>query len=141
MTELYTGKQQGGLLLYGGFGGPVNSLEALGDCWRIDLAVQPPAWVRCPHLEKGPRLWHAAASPDPSQVIIVGGLTNNILAPSYVEKKHAEKVLSLTVGPPSLLRLALEYISKNNHLFSREEVAELPSSLSRILQLRSSSGA
>ena len=53
------------------------------------------------------------------QVLIVGGLTNNILAPSYIEKKHAERVLSLTVGPPSLLRLTLEYISKNRHLFSR----------------------
>ena len=65
--------------------------------------------LRCPHLEKGPRLWHAAASPEPSQVdiledycpgsqitsiqvMVVGGLTNNILAPHYVEKEHAEKV-------------------------------------------------
>ena len=82
-------------------------------------------------MEKGPRLWHAAASPDPSQVnfltpifiqmnsgpllvggitiifvlynhnaiivhikvMVVGGLTNNILAPQYVEKQHAEKVI------------------------------------------------
>ena len=60
-------------------------------------------------MEKGPRLWHAAASPEPSQVdiledycpgsqitsiqvMVVGGLTNNILAPHYVEKEHAEKV-------------------------------------------------
>ena len=26
------------------------------------------------------------------QVMVVGGLTNNILAPSYVAKHHAEKV-------------------------------------------------
>ena len=35
---------QAGLLLYGGFD---NSLTALSDCWRIDLASQPPTWIRC----------------------------------------------------------------------------------------------
>ena len=35
---------QAGLLLYGGFD---NTLAALGDCWRIDLASHPPTWVRC----------------------------------------------------------------------------------------------
>ena len=33
---------------------------------KIDLGLI--SIRRCPHLEKGPRLWHAAASPDPSQV-------------------------------------------------------------------------
>jgi len=138
MTLLETGREEAGLLLYGGFD---NSLEALGDCWRVDLASHPPEWVRCKHLEQGPRLWHAAASPDPSQVMVVGGLTNNILAPSYVLKEHAEKVLLLTVAPPSLLRLTLEFISSNRHLYSSQEVQELPSSLARILRLRCSSGA
>lgn len=138
MTALETGKDEGGLLLYGGFD---NNLAALGDCWRMDLAIQPNTWVRCQHLEKGPRLWHAAASPDSSQVLIIGGLTNNILAPTHIEKEHAKKVLTLTVGPPSLVILALEYISLNKHLFSREEVQELPSNLARILKIRSSSGA
>jgi len=73
--------------------------------------------------------------------MVVGGLTNNILAPSYVLKEHAEKVLLLTVAPPSLLRLTLEFISSNRHLYSSQEVQELPSSLARILQLRCSSGA
>ena len=72
--------------------------------------------------------------------MVVGGLTNNILAPQYVEKQHAEKVflallvspiflerlysshlchpfpsqvLHLTVAPPTLLRLTLEFISSN----------------------------
>ena len=35
---------QAGLLLYGGFD---NTLAALGDCWRIDLASHPPTWIRC----------------------------------------------------------------------------------------------
>lgn len=138
VTMVETGKAEAGLLLYGGFD---NTLAALGDCWRIDLASQPPTWIRCPHLEKGPRLWHAAASPEPSQVMVVGGLTNNILAPQYVEKQHAEKVLHLTVAPPTLLRLTLEFISSNRHLFPPAGQLELPSSLARILQLRCSSGA
>jgi len=114
VTMVETGKAEAGLLLYGGFD---NSLAALSDCWRIDLASQPPTWIRCPHLEKGPRLWHAAASPEPSQV------------------------LHLTVAPPTLLRLTLEFISSNRHLFPPAGQLELPSSLARILQLRCSSGA
>ena len=30
------------------------------------------------------------------KVMVVGGLTNNILAPQYVEKQHAEKVIHNT---------------------------------------------
>ena len=73
--------------------------------------------------------------------MVVGGLTNNILAPHYVEKEHAEKVsqytaktrnistlyvlrfcifqfqvLHLTVAPPTLLRLTLEFISSNRYV-------------------------
>jgi hypothetical protein len=73
--------------------------------------------------------------------MVVGGLTNNILAPQYIEKQHAEKVLHLTVAPPTLLRLTLEFISSNRHLFPPNGQLELPSSLARILQLRCSSGA
>ena len=89
MTPIQTGKEEGGLVIYGGFD---NALTALGDCWRMDLQHQPSTWVRCPHLELGPRLWHASLELDSSQVMVAGGLTNNILAPNYVSKHHAEKV-------------------------------------------------
>ena len=49
MTPVVTGREEGGLVIYGGFD---NSLEALGDCWRLDLHQQPCSWVRCPHLEQ-----------------------------------------------------------------------------------------
>ena len=39
--------EQAGLLLYGGFD---NTLAALGDCWRIDLASQPPTWIRSQNM-------------------------------------------------------------------------------------------
>ena len=89
MTPIETGKEEGGLVIYGGFD---NALTALGDCWRMDLQQQPSTWVRCPHLELGPRLWHASLELDSSQVMVAGGLTNNILAPNYVSKHHADKV-------------------------------------------------
>ena len=89
MTPIVTGKEEGGLVIYGGFD---TSETALGDCWRMDLGQEPSTWVRCPHLEQGPRLWHAALEVDPSLVMVVGGLTNNILAASYISKSHAEKV-------------------------------------------------
>lgn len=139
MTSLHTGHPEGGLLLYGGFD---NSLTALGDCWRMDLRKSPVNWVRCSHLESGPRLWHASVCLDPSQVMVVGGLTNNILAPSYVIKHHAEKTLFLRVAPPSLLKICLEYIGKNPGLY-RDTVEDLPHTLKKIVQIRcsSSSGA
>ena len=137
MTPLATGKKEGGLLLYGGFD---NNLHALGDCWRMDLSQQPHSWVRCPHLEQGPRLWHASVNVDPSTVIIVGGLTNNILAPMHVSKHHAEAVLSLGVAPPSLLKLCLELITRKKEMFSKE-VEELPQYLKKIVKIRCSSGA
>ena len=137
MTALATGEKEGGLLLYGGFD---NNLQALGDCWRMDLSQHPQSWVRCPHLEQGPRLWHAAVDIDPSTVIIIGGLTNNILAPAHVSKHHAEAVLSLGVAPPSLLKLCLEFITSKKEMFSKE-VEELPQYLKKIVKIRCSSGA
>jgi len=137
VTAIETGRPEGGLLLYGGFD---NNLEALGDCWRMDLAVEPVSWVRCPHLEGGPRLWHAAARVDPSQVIVIGGLTNNILASRFVEKHHAEEVLYLRVAPPSLLKLCLEFVTKHNKVF-KKEVDDLPLSLKKIVKLRCSSNS
>lgn len=137
MTSISTGKKEGGLIIYGGFD---NNLTALGDCWRMDLSQQPYTWIRCSHLELGPRLWHAAVELDSSQVMIIGGLTNNILAPNYVAKHHADKVLYLRVAPPSLLKMCLEFITKHRDLFNKE-VEELPLSLKRIVKIRCSSGA
>ena len=47
----------------------------LGDCWRMDLGQQPRSWVRCPHLELGPRGFHASVALD-HQVMVTGGVTN-----------------------------------------------------------------
>jgi len=137
MTPIPTGKVEGGLLIYGGFD---NNLTALGDCWRLDLSQQPNTWIRCRHLELGPRLWHSAVEIDGTQVMIIGGLTNNILAPNYVAKHHANKVLFLRIAPPSLLKLSLEFITKNREMFCKG-VEELPLSLKRIVKIRCSSGA
>ena len=72
MTPIQTGKEEGGLLLYGGLG---NNGIRLGDCWRIDLEQQQSSWVRCPHLELGPRDRHASVALG-SQVMVTGGSTN-----------------------------------------------------------------
>jgi hypothetical protein len=89
LVPFETARREGGLLMYGGFG---QEEVTLSDCWLIDLHANPLSWVRCKHWEDGPRLWHAAAAADPGQILVIGGLTNNILAPSYILKHHAEKV-------------------------------------------------
>ena len=137
MTSINTGHQEGGLVIYGGFD---TSMQALGDCWRMDLHQQPNTWVRCHHLEQGPRLWHASVDLDHSQIMIIGGLVNNILAPSYVSKHHADRVIFLRTAPASLLKLCLEYITKHKELFNKD-VEDLPINLRRIVELRCSSGA
>ena len=73
MTPIQTGKEEGGLLIYGGM--ISKNRTALGDCWRIDLEQEASSWVRCPHLELGPRLSHASVALD-NQVMVIGGRTN-----------------------------------------------------------------
>ena len=130
MTSIYTGQPEGGLLLYGGFD---NNLNTLGDCWRMDLSSKPASWVRCRHLERGRRLWHASVSLDKNQVIIVGGLTNNILAPSHIVKQHAERALLLKVAPPSLLKISLKFIGKNPDYY-KNSIEYIPFSLRTVIQ-------
>ena len=96
----------------------------------MDLTQQPYTWIRCSHLELGPRLYHAAVELDSSQVMIIGGSTDDILA-------NADKVLYLRVAPPSLLKMCLEFITKHRDLFNKE-VEELPLSLKRIVKIRCS---
>ncbi|XP_023346001.1 kelch domain-containing protein 2 [Eurytemora carolleeae] len=137
LTPIYTGKPPGGLLLYGGFD---KNMTALSDCWRMDFANEELSWVRQKQFEDGARLWHTAVPINQSTVIIVGGLTNNIQAPEYVTKHHAEKVLFLRVAPPSLLSLSLEFISNHQTLF-KQHFRELPFNLRSILEIRASGGA
>ena len=71
MSPIQTGKDESGLLIYGG---NING-AALADCWRIDLEEQPSSWVRCPHLELGPRASHASVALG-SQVMVTGGMAS-----------------------------------------------------------------
>jgi len=132
MNSIETSSDEGGLLLYGGFD---NGQAVLDDCWRLDLAARPLQWTKCPHLEQGPRLWHAGVCTDSSQLVIVGGLTNNILAPSFVAKHHAKETLLLRVGPPTLLKTCLEFIWKHPELF-KDHIEDLPRPLSNIAKMR-----
>merc|ERR1719318_521159 len=100
MTPIHTGREEA-LLIYGGYG---SNNTALGDCWRMDLHQHPHSWVRCSHLELGPRCGHQAVVLD-NQVMLVGGRRNTAL-------DYADKVLFLRVAPSSLLELCLEYITK-----------------------------
>jgi len=132
MSPCNTGKEAGGLLLYGGFD---NEENALGDCWKLDLDSDMPNWVRMKHLEQGPRLWHSSVSVNSAVTLVIGGLTNNILAPPHIPKLHAKQVLSLQVGPPSLLASALQVISKHKPHFYNS-IHELPHNLKQILEQR-----
>ena len=104
----------------------------------MDLSLNPVSWIRCRHLEQGRRLWHASVSLDEDQVIIVGGITNNILAPSYVLKHHATNTLQLKVAPSSLLKVCLEIVEKHLDHY-KEDMEYLPINLKKIIQARHSS--
>jgi len=132
LVPFETARREGGLLMYGGFG---QEEVTLSDCWLIDLHANPLSWVRCKHWEDGPRLWHAAAAADPGQILVIGGLTNNILAPSYILKHHAEKVIHISTAPKSLLKISLEFVTKNRSLLS-SQFHDLPANLKRIVELR-----
>lgn len=132
LTPLYTGKEAGALLLYGGFD---NESNALGDCWKIDLSKDDKEWTHMKHLEQGTRLWHSAVAVNTSTVIIAGGVTDNILSPHHIEKHHADKVLFLEVNPKRLLSSVLEYITVNHKMYS-SQIEELPQHLRIILEAR-----
>ena len=89
MTPIQTGKEEGGLLIYGG----INNIGIiLGDCWRIDLEEQPSSWVRCPHLELGPRASHASVALG-SQVMVTGGSTNIFNFTEHVNSESMECIM------------------------------------------------
>lgn len=137
LVPVKTGNSSGGLLIYGGF---ADQEVTLSDCWKLDLDSNPLSWTRCKYWEDGPRLWHAAACADPGQILIIGGLTNNILAPSHVLKHHAEKVIHINTAPSSLLKICLEYVTKNKKLLFNQ-FEDLPVKLRKIIDIRCSSGA
>ena len=89
MTPIQTGKDEGGLLIYGG---NINIGTILGDCWRIDLEEQPSSWVRCPHLELGPRASHASVALG-SQVMVTGGSTNIFNFTEHVNSESMECIM------------------------------------------------
>ena len=89
MSPIQTGKEEGGLLIYGG----INNIGIiLGDCWRIDLEEQPSSWVRCPHLELGPRASHASVVLG-SQVMVTGGSTNIFNFTEHVNSESMECIM------------------------------------------------
>jgi len=137
LVPVDTGSPEGGLLMYGGFG---NEEVTLSDCWKIDFKLRLLSWQRCKHWEEGPRLWHAAAASSPGQILIIGGLTNNILAPASVLKHHAEKVIHISTSPPSLLKICLEYVTKKQNILS-SQFEDLPVNLKRIVEIRCSSAS
>ena len=89
MSPTQTGKDEGGLLIYGG---NINIGTILGDCWRIDLEEQPSSWVRCPHLELGPRASHASVVLG-SQVMVTGGSTNIFNFTEHVNSESMECIM------------------------------------------------
>eukprot|EP00088_Acartia_fossae_P003322 TRINITY_DN11392_c0_g2_i1.p1 TRINITY_DN11392_c0_g2~~TRINITY_DN11392_c0_g2_i1.p1 ORF type:complete len:433 (+),score=52.91 TRINITY_DN11392_c0_g2_i1:56-1354(+) len=136
LTAVHTENAESYLILYGGFD---NNKNALGDCWKLEVDAESPEWKRMEHLEQGPRLWHSSALINQNCIVVVGGLTNNILAPNNIRKLHAEKVLYLNVGPKSLLVHALEFISDHKEKYG-EGIKELPSNLRTILENRCGGG-
>ena len=90
MTPIQTGKEEGGLLIYGGASYDGN-FAVLGDCWRIDLEQQPRSWVQCPHFKLGPRYTHVSVALY-SQVLVIGG-HNNIT--SFAEHVSSESLVCI----------------------------------------------
>ena len=94
MSPIQTGKEEGGLLIYGGKN---NIRTILGDCWRIDLEEQPSSWIRCPHLELEPRASHASVALG-NQVLVTGGFnnTNNLTnTDNFAEHVNSESLVCI----------------------------------------------
>ena len=128
LTSLVTGKQEGGILLYGGFDSNHNTIN---DCWKMDLAVNPPTWQRLKHLEKGPRLWHTMHTLSDNKVFILGGRIGKVIDLKATRQKCP--LWKLIVNPKSLQETTIEYIKENKTIFERD-IKNLPQSLKRTIQ-------
>ena len=128
ITKLITGKQEGGILLYGGFD---SSHNIINDCWKMDLAIKPLAWQRLRHLEKGARLWHTMHTLNDNKVIILGGVIGSIVDPELTD--HACPLWKLTVNPKSLQESTLGTIEENRE-FLNGGIQSLPYLLKRTIQ-------
>lgn len=101
-------KDEDHIILYGGLD---NEQRALNDCWTINLKKKQPIWKRHSHLEQEGRLYHRIVCVQKYKIVIVGGITNDILAGEPT--KHATQTIKFNLAPLSLKHIAMADIVNN----------------------------
>ncbi len=130
-------------VLYGGYD---SDMQPLGDCWALELEEprkrDRPRWRRCQHLElpgqKGRRLWHQAVLEGVTgQVWAIGGIIDDILAPTMAPVRHPEAMARLTFTPLPLVHLALRasLSAQKSGQVDAEEMSRIPPCLKALIPL------
>lgn len=124
----------GRALLYGGYD---SYCDPLGDAWVLDTSPKGgQLWTRLSHFQRGCRLWHSAVYlKATSEVLVIGGVVDDLLNRPAHTVRHADTVLRLSTSPLPLYVACLEVV-EDNYSTLEGQIDQLPQPLPRHIRSR-----
>lgn len=113
------------ILLYGGVSSRNTNLD---DCWLLNIRYN--YWRKLTLNDKLPRLWHTATYTKDKEVVIIGGSS------SENPEEFCPDVITISLEPKSLKRLALDTVSSSIKLKEISNVEGLPLNITKLIKLR-----
>lgn len=113
------------IILYGGISSQDKELD---ECWLYD--TETGQWRQIVSKLKQPRLWHTAARSKNNEVVIIGGSNSTKV------DEFCSDVISISLEPKSLKRLAIDTAAKSLSMRSIQRVKRLPPTIYKLIKLR-----
>lgn len=113
------------IMLYGGVS---SQDENLADCWLFN--IERNCWTQLDLDHKHPRLWHTGARTKYNEVVIIGGSSSDKV------DEFCSDVVTISMEPKSLKRMALDSASKSIQMRSIHRMKKLPSTICKLIKLR-----
>lgn len=113
------------IMLYGGVS---SQDENLADCWLFN--TKRLCWSQLDLKTKHPRLWHTGARTKNNEVVIIGGSSSDKV------DEFCSDVITISMEPKSLKRLALDSVSKSIRMCSIDRMDKLPTTICKLIKLR-----
>ena len=110
------------------FGGVSSQDENLDDCWLFNIRQE--TWTQLNLKHKRARLWHTGSRTKYNEIVIIGGSSSDKI------NEYCTEVLSLSMEPKSLKRLALDAASRSIRMKAILRTKGLPPTLAKLIRLR-----
>lgn len=121
----FTPVSETNIILYGGISTQDKNLE---ECWVYN--TQSGLWSQIDCKQKQSRIWHTASRSKINEVIIIGGSSSTDV------DEFCPDVVSLSLEPKSLRRLALDASAKSIPMRTIQRVERLPETTYKLIKLR-----